>query len=200
VLLAKPTRLVMTMQMPGSAATVRQEYWRSGPRFYTRMETPGAGVTEVGSDGTAALMVSPQLGPMILAKASIDSLMVPDPAALLERKAMTYLGVHEIAGKKYDAVLFLEPARATSTAYFDPVSGLMAGMDFEKTPGPPGQMAMSFDEWKRFGEVLYPTRTAMRMADGKSMVTSIESFSTNPIDPRVFELPVKVRDLRTRSP
>lgn len=194
----KHTHMVMTMSMSGSPAVVRQEDWRSLPRFYSRMTIPGVGTTEIGSDGTVSWMISPQLGPMILKKSPIDSVTSLNPQKMLTGKSMTYLGVLEMAGKSNDAVRFLLPDSTHNTAYFDPATGLMAGMNFEKTPGPPGQMAMSFDDWKRFGAILYATRMTMRLADGKEMVMRVLTVSTAPIDLKVFELPEKVREHQTR--
>ena len=46
----KDVYLVMTMQMTGSDAMIRIESWRRPPRHYSRSETPGIGVTELGFD------------------------------------------------------------------------------------------------------------------------------------------------------
>ena len=199
-LAVKHTHMVLTMSMTGSPAVILQEDWRSLPRFYSRMTVPGMGTTEMGSDGTTSWMISPQLGPVILKKSPIDSIMSPDPLKLLAQKTMTYIGLRELAGKRHDAVRFLGPDSTNYTAYFDPATGLMAGMNFEKPPGPPGQMAMRFDDWKPFGGVLYAMRMTMRLPDGKEIVTRVDSISTAPIDPQLFALPAGVRELQNKKP
>ena len=196
---SKPTHLVMTMSRSGSPAVIRMESWQSAPRLYTRMETPGLGVTEVGFDGKTAWTISPQLGAMILGDLPEEMIGPRDLTAELRQHPMAYDGVRDIGGKKYDVVVFTVNG-ATSTAYYDPKSGLMAGMTPEKSPGPPGHMSMTFDQWKRFGPIRYATRLTARTADGKEeTVTRIESISYDPIDPARFELPAKVHELKARN-
>lgn len=195
----RPTHMVMTMQMPGSAAVIRMESWQSAPRLYSRMETPGMGTTEMGFDGKTAWMISPVLGPMLLGDLPREMTNPADVASGLQHLPLTYVGVREIAGKKYEVVEVVVGDTLKTTGYFDPSSGLMAGMTPGKTPGPSGQMALSFDEWKRYGTILYATRMTTRMPDGKEIVTRVESISNDPIDSERFELPTKVRELQARK-
>ncbi len=196
----KPTHMVMTMQMPGSPAVIRMESWQSAPRLYSRMETPGMGTTEMGFDGKTGWMISPVLGPMLLGELPTEMTNPADVASGIRHLPLTYVGVREIAGKKYEAVEYVVGDTLKATGYFDPSSGLMAGMTPEKTPGPRGQMALSFDEWKRFGTMLYATRMTTRMADGKEIVMRVESISNDPIDAARFELPARIAELKRKKP
>jgi hypothetical protein len=194
-----PVHMMMSMTMPGSGAAIRTESWRHGRRMYSRMSVPGMGTTEMGFDGTTAWMISPQLGAMILDSLPMDAMAAQHNARMFAGLPMRYLGEREMAGKRYAAVEFVHQGSRT-TAYFDLASGLMAGMTPEKNPGPPGQMALSFGEWKRVGAMMYAREFTTRMADGQALVTRVESISLDTIDAKVFALPDVVRGLMPTKP
>ena len=197
---AQPTHMVMTMSMGSPDVVTRMETWKSGRLFYNRMEAPGMGTTEMGFDGKTAWMLSSQIGAMILDSLPSGSTGPKDYAEELKRLPVCYLGVREFAGRKYEAVRIQGPDGTSGTMYFNPSTGVMAGMTPDNTPGPPGQMTMSFEDWKRFGSQWYATRMTTRTADGKELVTRVESVSNEPIDAARFELPAKVRELQTKRP
>lgn len=191
-----PVHMVTSMTMPGSPAAIRIESWRHGQRTYSRMAMPGMGITEMGFDGKTAWMISPHLGAMILDSLPME-FMAQSISLILAGVPMRYVGQRDFAGRLYEAVELVQQG-SRSTAYFDPASGLMAGMTPEKNPGPPGQMALSFGAWKRFGSMMYATELTTRMADGQALVTRVESINLGPIDAKVFELPAQVRELKAK--
>lgn len=193
----KDIYVAMTMEMPGSAAKVKIESWRSPPRVYTRSVTPGIGVTELGYDGNVAWTQSGIVGPAILANVP-DEMIDRDPLKELETRKLSYLGLRTFGGHQYHAVLVWVPEGKNFIAYFDQYSALMVGMNVENSPAPSGQMSMSFEGYRRFGRVLYWTRMTTRTADGKELVSHLDSISHSPIDGRVFDLPATVRALQAK--
>ena len=115
-----------------------------------------------------------------------------------EKLPLSYGGVREFDGRKYHVVHAKSAETGNSTSYFDVETGLLAGTDVENTPGPPGRMTMSFDDYKRFGPIRYATRMTTRAADGREMVTRVISLDHDPIPSSRYELPPAIKQLASK--
>ena len=184
---------VMMVPMPGGRGDIKHESWKSAPNLvYMRDEMPGLGVSESGYDGRIAWRLSKAAGAMIIPiPPKVASQW--DVVGTWDTQPISYAGLRTIGGRQYEAVLVMSPQTGNSTDYFDPKTGLLAGVDFEKQPGPPGHMSMSLENYKRFGRLLYATRITSRNAKGEVVVSRVISVSHDRIDPKRYALPEAVR-------
>ena len=190
--------MAVTMRKAGGPAVVTMRTWRSGALVYHQSDVPGVGRNEYGHDGRIAWSYSAALGADILERLPGE---MPGMSAIstdAQPSNAVWIGQREFGGKRYDAVRVVRPS-GTTISYFDIATGLLAGMDIEQQPGPPGQMSMSFHGYKRIGKRLYATEWTVRTADGKEMITRIDSVSHEPIDRARFEPPPAVRELVARK-
>ena len=194
----KHTYALMTTSMSTSGGVMRMETWRQPPKLLTRHEVSGMGVTEFGFDGTTGWTTSPTLGTMLLGEIPKEMLGLGDAAWALHLHPMSYVGNRAVEGKTYEAVVFRPKGQISYTGYFDPSSGLLAGIKMEGT-GDSLRMDMLFGDYKRIGSILRPTLRTTRLAGGIDVVSRIDSMSTDPIDPKVFEPPPKVRELKKKT-
>jgi hypothetical protein len=113
---------------------------------------------------------------------------------------ISYVGRREIGGVTYDAVRAVFPDSQVGTHYFDVKTGLLSGMDPEGAPPPPaGRMTVTFSDYRRFGRVLQYT-TLTTVMQGQEMVVRTDSLSHAPLDPKIFDIPPAVRQLRDKQP
>lgn len=196
----KESHVVTIMTMSNAPGVeMRQELWMKAPNLMRmKMTLPMVGATEMGFDGTIAWSYSEAAGANIhpeVPKQLTDNMNfgLPDPAI-----KSTYVGRRKIGDRTYDAVRALAHDTLRYTAYFDVETGLQAGMDTDDAPPPPpGRMALTFSDYKRFGAVLRPT-TLTVLVNGQEMVTRTISISDGPFDKKVFEAPEAVRQLRDK--
>ena len=198
--------MVMTMSMsmsksPG-AETRSESFVRSPNKVYSRTTMPGIGLMESGYDGTTAWSMSEATGPVI----------IPEPQAAQLRNganlnqsfqeggAMTLRAPKQLEGRTVHVIDVVTPDSTKMTEYFDAESGLLVGMDVPSAAVIEGRAAISFRDYRRFGNVMVATVITHRLKTGDSLVTRIEHLDHRPIPDSVFALPKAVQVLTRRSP
>lgn len=195
--------LVMITSMPAPGAPeVRSEVYAKAPNLvYMKVNMPGIGEMEMGFDGKIAWSNSAAAGPMVHDDVPQELTGASNFSALpLEGLKLTYVGRRQIGGRTYDAVRAIMPDSESVTHYFDVVTGLLAGMDPDAAPPPPpNRMTMTFEEYKRVGQVMQATKVTTLVAS-REMVMRTMSLSHAPFDTKIFDVPAAVRQLRDKPP
>lgn len=193
--------MTTSMSAPG-APEIRSEMYAKVPNLvYMKMDMPGIGPVEMGYDGKMVWSMSAATGPSIhdeVPQQLLDAATFAEPP--LEGLRISYVGRREIGGRSYEAVRAIMPDSQSATHFFDVETGLLSGMDpDEGASPPPNRMTVTFDEYKRFGAVLQPTKITT-VAQGQEMVVRTVSLSHAPFDAKIFEPPPAVRQLRDKPP
>jgi hypothetical protein len=199
----KQFHTVTTASMPGApgAPEVRMEMYAKVPNLvYMKMDMPPIGVMEMGFDGTTAWSMSAAAGPAIhedIPKQLTDAANFAAPP--LAGLKIAYVGRRQIGARAFDAVRAIMPDSQSITHYFDVETGLLAGMDPDGAPPPANRMTMSYEDYRRFGSIMQPTKVTT-VVQGQEMVMRTVSVSYAPFDTKLFDPPPAVRQLRDKPP
>jgi hypothetical protein len=199
----KQFHTVTTTSMAGTpgAPEVRAEMYGKVPNLvYMKMDMPGIGLMEMGFDGKTAWSMSAATGPTIhddVPKELTDVANIGTPP--LAGQKITYAGRRQIGGRTFEAIRVIIPDSQSTTHYFDVETGLLAGMDPDGAPPPPNRMTMSFEDYRRFGTIMRPTKVTT-VVQGQEIVMRTVSVSHAPFDVKIFDPPPAVRELRDKQP
>ncbi len=190
-----------TFSVPARGVEGSLEMFRSIPnKFLIRINIPGSGEMTQGFDGQVGFMNSPMQGASILEGNRLSQIgETADFYTELHRAekfaSMETVELTEFQGKPCYKLKLVSKAGREYAEFFDQQTGLLVGNVGEQdTPGGTVEHITVYSDYKRFGDLLLPTRTAVRVMDFEQVMT-YESVEFNTVDETVYELPEEVKAL-----
>lgn len=191
-----------SMQMPAMGIRGEMTSRMSLPdRSISQTEMPGIGRIVEGLNGEIGWSIDPIRGPSLaepqeVAQRQLLSRLannLGDPRDLFE--TVEVLGVAEFAGEPCYEVRLASKDGLAYTILYRVKDGLTHGMRMTmKSSLGDLPVEVAVGEYRRFGDLLWPTRTTTRVM-GQEQTLVIEQVSFDPIDPAVFELPPAIKAL-----
>lgn len=198
----KSAIITMKMSMPAQGMTMGITSYVVNPnKSYALVEVPGVGNMEEGSDGVVAWSKNPMMGPHVK-EGEEKEIAFRSNALDKDLKWRQYytkaetVGADSIDGKPVYKVVMTPKVGNPETRYYDKASGLMVRMETtQKTPMGEIPSQMSFADYKKFDEILGPTKMNVK-AGPQEMEMSIEKIQFNAdIPPDKFKVPADVQAL-----
>ncbi len=182
------------------------EMFRSIPnKLLIRVNIPDVAEMTQGFDGQVGFMNSPGQGASILEGNRLSQIReTADFYTELHRAekftSMETVELTEFQGKPCYKVKLVSKAGREYAEFFDQQTGFLVGNAGEReTPGGTVEQITVYSDYKRFGDLLLPTRTATRVMTFEQVVT-FESVEFNTVDETVYELPEAVKALVKPEP
>jgi hypothetical protein len=192
---------VGTVQMKAQGINGKLEVWAARPnKLLMKMSVPGVGDFDSGFDGKIAWMNSALTGPMLLegkmgaeiaTQADFDHTL-HDPA---DYTKLEMLGSEEFNGEQCYKLKLVHKTGFESTEFFSQKTGLQRGF-IATQESPLGAITSTtlVTDYKKFGEMLMPSRISQKAA-GVETVMTMDEMEFNKVDASVFELPADVKAL-----
>lgn len=168
----------------------------------TRMALPGIGEILAGTSGEVAWTINPIQGPRVLSESEMaqsreqsdfqGNLLFPsDRYASMETISRTTFN----GEPAYTVRLIRKDGARESLRHFSVESGLLIGSESTSTSEMGSfRTTLAFSDYRRFGEILYPTRSESNAGTSRLIIT-IQSMTFDAVDPAVFALPDAVKAL-----
>jgi hypothetical protein len=194
-----------TVQMKAQGISGKLEVWAERPnKMLMKMSIPGIGDFDSGFDGKVAWMSSALTGPMLLegkmgeeiaAQADFDHKLY-EPG---DYTKMEMLGLEEFNGEPCYKLKLMHRTGFESTEFFSQKTGLQRGfIATQESPLGPITSTTSVTDYKKFGEMLMPSRIAQKAA-GVETVMTMDEMDFDQVDSTIFVLPGDVRALTETS-
>jgi hypothetical protein len=190
-----------TVSMPAQNMNGKMEVFAARPnKLLIKMSLPGIGDLNTAYNGSAGWIYSQITGAMMLegkmveqmaAQAEFDQAL-HNPA---DYQSMELLGAEEFSGEDCYKVKLVHKTGFESTEYFSKKTGLQKG--FTATQDSPlGTITATtvVGEYKKFGDLLLPSRVTQTAAGIETLMT-IDEVEFDTVDPSVFEPPAEVKAL-----
>ncbi len=114
--------------------------------------------------------------------------------------SMETVELTEFQGKPCFKVKLVSKTGREYAEFFDQQTGLLAwNVGEQEIPGRTVDRITVYSDYKRFGDLLLPTRTAVRIMNREQVMT-FESVEFNTVDETVYELPEAVKALLKPKP
>jgi zinc protease len=169
-------------------------------KLLTEMTISGIGKVQQGFDGTVGWSLSVATGPMLqqgkqlqqaAEQAQFDSVL----HNATDYKSMENLGEAEFQGRTVYKLKLIKNSDVEVTEYYDKESGMLIGSTSpQETPLGPMMVINLAGDYKRFGDVYFPTKVVQKVGPIEQIMT-ITSYEFNTVDPKVFELPAEIKTL-----
>ena len=194
-------RMTAAITVPANGMTGTMEIFAARPnKRLEKSMIEGIGENKQGFDGTHAWMMTPVTGPMLhtgdeLIQQRNDSSFetMLDPST--RYSAMKTLEKTTFDGKEVYKVSLTRKEGGEDIDFYDVATGLKAGsINTRKSPMGSITVTSSLSEYKKFGDLLQPTRLKQSFT-GVEIITTITSIEYNKVDPAVFELPAEIKAL-----
>lgn len=190
-----------TVQMKAQGINGKMEVFAARPnKLLMKMTIPGVGEMNTGFDGKIAWMSSALTGPMLLegkmgeqiaTQADYDHAL-HDPA---DYTKMEMLGLEQFNGEECYKLKLVHRTGFESTEFFSKSTGLQRGfIATQESPLGPITATTLVTDYKKFGEILLPSRISQKAA-GVETVMTMDEMEFNKVDAKVFELPADVKAL-----
>lgn len=189
----------------------RVTIWQEAPqKMRAVIEQPGVVTLEFGYDGTTAWSIDSRRGARIMEGAereqAIDSaLFLGDADHKARYKSVETVEETTFGGKPAIKVR-CTPVYGTEISYvfFDPQTNLILGTENEPKPGPDGKTEPKtttlISDYKKFGDMFFPTKITQSRADGEPLVTTYRSIEVNPKERAEIKAPEKKAEPATPAP
>ena len=195
-----------TFSVPVQGMEGSLEMFRSTPnKLLIRINIPSVGQITQGFDGKVGFTNNPMQGASILEGNLLRQIReTADFYTELHRAekfaSMETVELTKFQGKPCYKVKLLSKAGREYAEFFDQQTGLLAGNVGEREiPGGTAEQITVYSDYKRFGGLLLPTRTATRVMTFEQ-VTTFQSVEFNTVDETVYELPEEVKALLKPKP
>jgi zinc protease len=190
-----------TVQMKAQGLSGKLEVWAARPnKLLMKMSMPGIGDFNTGYDGKVAWMSSALTGPMLLegkmgaeiaTQADFDHAL-HDPK---DYTKMEMLGTEEFNGEQCYKLKLVHRTGFESTEFFSQKTGLQRGfIATQESPLGPITSTTLVTDYKKFGDLLMPSRISQKAA-GVETVMTMDEMEFNKVDTAIFELPADVKAL-----
>ncbi len=194
-----------TCSVPAQGAQGTLELFRSIPdKLLIRVSVPSFGEMAQGFDGKVGYRKSRQ-GALILKGNQLSQIReTADFYTELHRadkfKSMETVELTEFEGESCYKVKFVSQAGREFAEFFGAETHLLLGnLGTQKMQGQTIEQVTVFSDYKTFGDLLLPTRTAIRIMDVEQ-VRTYDSVEFNTVDEAVYELPDDVKALVSAEP
>ena len=190
------------MDMPANGISATMEVLSARPdKTIIRMNVPGMGDMSEGFDGTHGWAVSPMTGPVLSTGAELEDRKHAAyfDSELREDSRYEYIKTVEkttFEGRPVYKIALKRKGSATEDVeYYDVETGLRAGAELTRNTamGAISVVAIQTD-YKKFGDVLFPTTIRQKMMGAEQIMTLI-SIEHNVVDPASFEPPAAIKAL-----
>ena len=195
-----------TFSVPAQGMEASLEMFRSIPnKLLVRINMPGMGEMTRGFDGQVGFTSNPMQGASLLEGNQLKQIgETADFYTELHRAekftSMETVELTEFQGKPCYKVKLMSKAGREYAEFFDQQTGLLAGnVGEQEIPGGTAEQITVYSDYKRFGDLLLPTRTATRIMTFEQVMT-YESIEFNTVDETVYELPEDVKALLKPKP
>lgn len=192
-----------TMDVPAIGLSASMEVFAAAPnRMASKTNIPGMGEMLTGYNGSVAWDVNPMQGPRLLADKELTTaaenadfygnmLYSADKYASMETMGDTVIGRE----KAFKVKMVRKGSRTESTSYFSASSGLLLGgvSTIESQMGTM-QVSQSVLEYKKFGNLMLPTRIEQSMGPQK-MTMTVKEVTLNGAPDAAFAVPDQVKPL-----
>lgn len=198
----KSAIVTMTMSMPAQGMKMGiTSYVVSPNKHFVSVEVPGMGTMEEGSDGVVAWSKNPMMGPR-LKEGEEKELAFRSNAMDKDLRWRQYYtkaettGTDTVDGKAVYKVVMTPKVGNPETRYYEKDSGLMVKLaTVQKTPMGDIPSETSFSDYKKFDDILGPTKMAVK-AGPQEMQMSIDKIQFNADIPAdKFKVPADVQAL-----
>ena len=195
-----------SISMGGQQMNGKMEVFAARPnKLLVIMEMPGVGKITTGFDGKVGWMSNPLTGPMLLPDSMLDQISTQADFDHALRKPEDYksiemLGLESFAGEPCYKLKLVHRSGFESTEYFSKETGLQKGF-VSKQSSPLGEVNVTTEvtDYKKFGDVLMPSRTVQKVS-GLEQVLTIDEMEFNTVPASKFELPPDIQALADPEP
>ena len=195
-------RIKGKMEIPANGISATMEVLSARPdKTIIHMNVPGMGEMSEGFDGTHGWAVTPMTGPALSTGAELEDRKHAAyfDSELREESRYEYMKTVDkttFEGRPvYKIVLKRKGAATEDVEYYDVETGLRAGAELTRnTPmGAVNVVAIQTD-YKKFGDVMFPTTIRQKMMGAEQIMTLI-SIEHNVVDPASFDPPAAIKAL-----
>ena len=190
-----------TISMGGPQMQGTMEVFAARPnKLLVLMELPGVGKITTGFNGKIGWMNNPLTGPMILPEAMLEQVATQaDFDHALRKpedyKSMEVLGLENFAGEPSYKLKLVHETGYESTEFFSKETGLQKGfLSTQESPFGPVNVATEITDYKKFGDILMPSRIVQKVS-GMEQIVTIEKVDFNDVPDSKFELPPEIKTL-----
>ncbi|MGH7444312.1 MAG: hypothetical protein ACREKM_05525 [Longimicrobiales bacterium] len=190
-------RTNMNMSSPAQGMAIDMQIDAVLPdKFVMRMTIPGMGEIRSGYDGTVGWSIDPMQGARVLQGPELEQVKsqaanIGSPGLGDDIASAETTGESDVEGKKCWIVKLTQNSGEIADACFDAESGLL----LRQTMSQGGvEVESLFQEYKKFGPVLMPSRIIARGA-GQEQIITIDSVEYDAVDPAAMALPAEVQAL-----
>jgi hypothetical protein len=180
---AKSVTTKGTMSMPAAGLNAQFQMTQLAPNQMQMVTTiPGMGEVQVGFDGTTGWAMDPMQGPRVLSGAELDQMRdeadrranVRDPA--LFASVTTVADTTMNSERCYLVKLNWKSGRESYDCYSALTGLLIASKSVQKTAMGEIPVVTTLSDYKKFGDVMVPTRTVQQLMGQEQIltVTSVE--------------------------
>ena len=189
--------MVLSIRLPVANLEIRAETWATKPNLFYMTTRSEYGTSEGGFDGQTFWSVDSDEGAKILKRPpDLLNAAVFDPLSAWALYDVKYVGQRVRGGRKMETLEMIAGDGQLYTQYFDSETGLFARLDVGNPSSP--LSSIKFDRYKKVGPLLYATAYTTKFGDGNESVSRVLKVDHEPIDPKRFELPKAVQDLRRK--
>jgi hypothetical protein len=195
-----------TFSIPAQGMEGSLEMFRSIPnKLLIRVNIPSMGEMAQGFNGQVGFTSNPMQGASLLEGNQLKQIgETADFYTELHRAekftSMETVELTEFQGKPCYRVKLVTKTGREYAEFFDQQTGLLAGdVGEQEIPGGTAEQITVYSDYKRFGDLLLPTRTATRIMTFEQVMT-FESVEFNTVDETVYELPEEVKALLKPTP
>ena len=197
----KTSRTKMSIETPMGNVAIESSVGEKG-MFHANIDQAGMVMTS-GSNGKHAWMQNPMAGGyQLLPQEQADQMRQQTSVHDIVLQMMKQFDSSKTVDMTdfndescFQVHLSSEKTKEEQEAFFSVKSGRLVGTTSTQE-GPMGEMeiTMSFNEWKKFGDLTLFTEIAINQM-GMEMVMKIDEIEFNKVDPAIFAMPDEVKDL-----
>ena len=189
---------------PSGEATL--EVFRHKPnKLLIRVDAPGIGKIVQAYDGKVGYAVNPMQGPSVVQGVQLAQLAETadfyTELHLADKfKSMETVELAPFEGKPCYKVNLVSKAGREYAEFFDADSHLLVGnLGKQQMQGQTVDQITVFSDYKKFGDLLLPSRTVMRIM-GFEQVKTYDTVEFNTVDEAVYALPDDIKALVSAEP
>ena len=193
------TRITAKIEMAGLSGSVHV-FAAKPDKFLVRMNIADSIKTSAGSDGKVAWTMDPVQGPMLLEGTMADQVrqegnLLTDLHEEKDYESMETVDAAPFQGKECYKLKLVKKNGQELTEYFEVATGLLVGRSAQyETPLGAINATSRFSEYKKYGEVLLPSKMTQSVS-GIQQVMTVTSVEFTKFDEAIFKLPPEIATL-----
>lgn len=188
----------------GQMSAEMEIYQASPNKLLFKISIPGTGEIKTGFDGKVGWDLNPMAGASLHKGKRLEQTrrQADYYADLHEEKnfqSIETVGLEDFEGTKCYKLRSITSSGETYLEFFDAKSSLLVGrVGTAETPSGPAEVRTVIADYKKFGDLLVPTKGASKTTIGGQAFEEIITLTTvqyDSVDPAVFELPGQIKAL-----